>query len=175
QAHVAGLHQPGPRAAEDDLARFRDRVSRAALRGQDDRDGALQPDRGVHERRADLPGDRVADDPARLRGRADAPETGIGPGMEPILRIAGLRKSFGALEALKGMDLEVAQGETVVVLGASGSGKSTLLRCVNFLERPTAGRIALDGKAIGVEDANGAVRYSEAELSRVRTRIGMVF
>ena len=95
--------------------------------------------------------------------------------MEPILRIAGLRKSFGALEVLKGIDLEVAQGETVVVLGASGSGKSTLLRCVNFLERPTAGRIALDGRAIGIEDTNGAVRYSEAELSRVRTRIGMVF
>jgi polar amino acid transport system ATP-binding protein len=94
--------------------------------------------------------------------------------MEPILRIEGLRKSFGALEVLKGIDLEVAQGETVVILGASGSGKSTLLRCVNFLERPSAGRIALDGKAIGAEGAGG-VRYSEAELSRVRTRIGMVF
>jgi polar amino acid transport system ATP-binding protein len=95
--------------------------------------------------------------------------------MEPILRIEGLRKSFGALEVLKGIDLEVAQGETVVILGASGSGKSTLLRCVNFLERPSAGRIALDGKAIGAEDAGGAVRYSETELSRVRTRVGMVF
>src|SRR5437867_925060 len=71
--------------------------------------------------------------------------------MEPILRIEGLRKSFGALEVLKGIDLEVAQGETVVILGASGSGKSTLLRCVNFLERPSAGRIALDGRAMDPE------------------------
>jgi len=95
--------------------------------------------------------------------------------MEPILKIDGLRKSFGTLEVLKGIDLEVAQGETVVILGASGSGKSTLLRCINFLERPSAGRIALDGKAIGAEDGGGAVRYSEAQLSRVRTRVGMVF
>jgi len=95
--------------------------------------------------------------------------------MEPILKIDGLRKSFGTLEVLKGIDLEVAQGETVVILGASGSGKSTLLRCVNFLERPSAGRIALDGKAIGAEDGGGTVRYSEAQLSRVRTRVGMVF
>ncbi len=95
--------------------------------------------------------------------------------MEPILRIDGLRKSFGTLEVLKGIDLEVAQGETVVILGASGSGKSTLLRCVNFLERPSAGRIALDGKTIGAEDGGGTVRYSEAQLSRVRMRVGMVF
>jgi polar amino acid transport system ATP-binding protein len=95
--------------------------------------------------------------------------------MESILRIEGLRKSFGTLDVLKGIDLEVAQGETVVILGASGSGKSTLLRCVNFLERPTAGRIALDGKVIGAQDSGGGVRYSEAELSRVRTRVGMVF
>ena len=96
-------------------------------------------------------------------------------GMDPILKIEGLRKSFGTLEVLKGIDLEVAQGETVVILGASGSGKSTLLRCVNFLEHPSAGRIALDARAIGTRDASGAVRYREAELSRVRTRVGMVF
>ena len=92
--------------------------------------------------------------------------------MEHILRIEGLRKSFGALEVLKGIDLEVQQGETVVILGASGSGKSTLLRCVNFLERPSAGRIALDGRAIGAADAGGSVRYREAELSRVRCSRG---
>ncbi len=95
--------------------------------------------------------------------------------MAPILRIEGLRKSFGPLEVLKGIDLEVEKGETVVVLGASGSGKSTLLRCVNFLERPSAGRVILDGRPIGAQSAGGPVRYSEAELSRVRTRVGMVF
>jgi len=95
--------------------------------------------------------------------------------MAPILQIEALRKSFGRLEVLKSIDLEIEQGETVVILGASGSGKSTLLRCVNFLERPSAGRVILDGTPVGVPSAAGAVRYSEAELSRVRTRIGMVF
>jgi len=95
--------------------------------------------------------------------------------MARILQIEVLRKSFGRLEVLKGIDLAVEQGETVVILGASGSGKSTLLRCVNFLESPSAGRVILDGQPIGVPRADGTVRYREAELSRVRTRIGMVF
>jgi polar amino acid transport system ATP-binding protein len=95
--------------------------------------------------------------------------------MARILQIEALRKSFGRLEVLKGIDLDVEQGETVVILGASGSGKSTLLRCVNFLESPSAGRVVFDGTPIGAPRADGTVRYSEAELSRVRTRIGMVF
>ena len=95
--------------------------------------------------------------------------------MAPILRIENLRKSFGPLEVLKGIDLEVEKGETVVILGASGSGKSTLLRCVNFLEHPSAGRVVLDGKPVGAQSSGGPVRYREAELSRVRTRVGMVF
>jgi polar amino acid transport system ATP-binding protein len=93
----------------------------------------------------------------------------------PILKIEGLHKAFGSLEVLKGIDLEVEKGETVVILGASGSGKSTLLRCVNFLERPNAGRIVLDGKPIGDQTPGSPIRYREAELSRVRTRVGMVF
>ena len=95
--------------------------------------------------------------------------------MARILQLEGLRKSFGRLEVLKGIDLAVEQGETVVILGASGSGKSTLLRCVNFLESPSAGRVILDGQPIGVPRADGTVRYREVELTRVRTRIGMVF
>jgi len=95
--------------------------------------------------------------------------------MAPILKIEGLHKSFGPLHVLKGIDLEVDGGETVVILGASGSGKSTLLRCVNVLELPTAGRIVLDGKTVGDEASGGRVRYREAELSRIRARIGMVF
>jgi polar amino acid transport system ATP-binding protein len=98
---------------------------------------------------------------------------------EEILRIEGLRKSFGKLEVIKNLDLQVATGETVVILGSSGSGKSTLLRCLNFLEMPTAGKIFLQGKLIGQESRSGrgdaVMRYSESELCRVRTRVGMVF
>jgi len=95
--------------------------------------------------------------------------------MAPILRLEGVRKSFGALEVLRGIDLAVDKGETVVILGASGSGKSTLLRCVNLLERPSGGRIVLDGRPVGEAAADGSIRYRETELSRVRARAGMVF
>jgi polar amino acid transport system ATP-binding protein len=94
--------------------------------------------------------------------------------MSEILRIEELRKSFGPLEVLKGIDLSVNSGETVVILGSSGSGKSTLLRCVNFMEIPTDGRIYLQNKLIGTE-RNGRMYYRESELCGVRTRIGMVF
>ena len=94
--------------------------------------------------------------------------------MTEVLRIEGLEKSFGDLAVLRGIDLTVSRGETVVVLGASGSGKSTLLRCVNFMEIPTAGRIALQGEPVGRE-ANGRVVYAERELTPLRARVGMVF
>ena len=69
--------------------------------------------------------------------------------MDEVLRIENLHKRFGDLEVLKGINLSVEKGETVVILGASGSGKSTLLRCLNFLEIPTEGRIHLEGREIG--------------------------
>ncbi|HEV7268373.1 MAG TPA: amino acid ABC transporter ATP-binding protein [Falsiroseomonas sp.] len=94
--------------------------------------------------------------------------------MDEVLRIEGLCKSFGALEVLSGIDLAVARGERIAILGSSGSGKSTLLRCVNFMEMPSAGRIVLDSQAVGQETRNG-VRYAEKELIRLRTRIGMIF
>jgi polar amino acid transport system ATP-binding protein len=97
--------------------------------------------------------------------------------MGEVLRTEGLRKSFGNNEVLRGIDLTIEQGQTMVILGASGSGKSTLLRCLNFLEVPTEGRIFLDGEMIG-RVRNGKkprVVYDEAELCRVRTRVGMVF
>ena len=96
----------------------------------------------------------------------------------PLLRVRGLRKQFDQLEVLKGIDLDVAPGERIAILGASGSGKSTLLRCLNFMERPSAGRVELAGQAIGTEAAKGASAarvYTEAELTRVRQRVGMVF
>ena len=92
-----------------------------------------------------------------------------------LLRVAGLAKRFGANEVLRGLDLEVKQGERIAILGASGSGKSTLLRCLNFMEMPTAGLIELDGKALGRESKSGERVYRENELTRVRQRVGMVF
>ena len=94
--------------------------------------------------------------------------------MGEILRIENLHKRFGDLEVLKGIDVTVESGETIVVLGSSGSGKSTLLRCVNFMEMPTDGRVYLHGELIGTE-RGGRVTYRESDLCALRTRIGMVF
>ena len=94
--------------------------------------------------------------------------------MSELIRVENLHKSFGTLEVLKGIDLHVNAGETMVLLGSSGSGKSTLLRCINFMETPTSGRVFLNGEAIGTE-ARGKINYKEADLCKLRTRIGMVF
>ena len=68
---------------------------------------------------------------------------------QPLLRIRGLRKSFGSHAVLHGVDLDVERGGVTALLGRSGSGKSTLLRCINRLEKPDAGYVALDGELIG--------------------------
>jgi polar amino acid transport system ATP-binding protein len=94
--------------------------------------------------------------------------------MTELVRVENLHKSFGKLEVLKGIDLSVNTGETVVLLGSSGSGKSTLLRCINFMETPTSGRVYLNGNAVGTE-TSGRMRYKEADLCKLRARIGMVF
>jgi polar amino acid transport system ATP-binding protein len=85
---------------------------------------------------------------------------------EPAVTIERLHKSFGKLEVLRGVDLEVAQHEVVCLIGASGSGKSTLLRCVNLLEPIDGGRIELQG-----EEITGP----GVDVNRVRQRIGIVF
>jgi polar amino acid transport system ATP-binding protein len=90
-----------------------------------------------------------------------------------VLDVAGVSKHFGTLEVLSDVSFQVAKGETVCVLGPSGSGKSTLLRCINWLERPDAGQIYLNGSQIGVNGAG--VVMSDRDLSRIRTRIGLVF
>ena len=84
----------------------------------------------------------------------------------PILKIAGLHKSYGDNAVLKGIDLDVGKGELVFMIGPSGSGKSSLLRCCNRLEEPTAGSIHVDGEEITAPSA---------ELNRIRQNIGMVF
>jgi polar amino acid transport system ATP-binding protein len=93
---------------------------------------------------------------------------------EPMLRLQGVRKRFGHLEVLKGIDLEVGKGEVVCVLGPSGSGKSTLLRCINLLEPPEEGRILLEGRDIckGPESGTGEESW---DLDYVRQRVGIVF
>ncbi|QCI65171.1 amino acid ABC transporter ATP-binding protein [Phreatobacter stygius] len=98
--------------------------------------------------------------------------------MTEVLKVTGLRKSFGEHEVLRGIDLTVNQGETVVLLGSSGSGKSTLLRCINFLEPPTTGRVHFRGKPVGTakEGSNPPeVCYRARDLNELRTHIGMVF
>ena len=82
------------------------------------------------------------------------------------LTIAGLHKSFGKLEVLRGIDLELSEHEVVCLIGASGSGKSTLLRCVNLLEPIDSGRIVLRGEEITAPDV---------DVNRLRRGIGIVF
>ena len=84
----------------------------------------------------------------------------------PALRIEGLWKSFGLLDVLQGIDLEVAEHEVIALIGASGSGKSTLLRCINLLEPIDAGRILIEGDEI---TARGV------DVDRIRRRVGIVF
>ena len=90
-----------------------------------------------------------------------------------VLDVAGVSKRFGDVEVLSDVSFQVDKGETVCVLGPSGSGKSTLLRCINWLERPDAGQIYLNGERVGINGAG--IIMSDRDLSQIRTRIGMVF
>src|ERR1700688_1786218 len=90
-----------------------------------------------------------------------------------VLDVAGVSKRFGDVEVLSDVSFKVDKGETICVLGPSGSGKSTLLRCINWLERPDAGQIYLNGERIGIN--NAGIVMGDRELSKIRTHIGMVF
>jgi polar amino acid transport system ATP-binding protein len=95
---------------------------------------------------------------------------------EPLVRIAGVGKSFGTVRVLDHVDLAVGSGEVVTIIGPSGSGKTTLLRCVNALETYDSGSIKIDGVEVGFRD--GADRNhprSDRELARIRATTGMVF
>ena len=87
--------------------------------------------------------------------------------MKPIVEISALRKSFGANEVLKGIDLQVQSGEVIAIIGKSGSGKSTLLRCINGLETFQGGALSVDGKALLHDNA--------AAMRELRQRVGMIF
>lgn len=95
---------------------------------------------------------------------------------EPLVRAVNVHKSFGDVEVLKGIDLEVYPGEVVVLLGPSGSGKTTFLRLVNQMETLTGGRIWVNGELIGIEERDGKLyRRKDSDISRQRSKIGMVF
>ncbi len=81
-----------------------------------------------------------------------------------MIEVKGLKKSFGDLEVLKGIDQNIDKGEVLCIVGPSGSGKSTMLRCINRLEEPTDGEIYIDGELI-----------TDQNLDRIRTKMGMVF
>ena len=96
---------------------------------------------------------------------------------KPMIRIENLRKSFGNLEVLKGVSMEVNKGEVVCIIGASGSGKSTLLRCLNYLEVPDSGDIFIDGEPMGLrKNKHGKwVKAHAKDINRMRAEMGMVF
>lgn len=94
------------------------------------------------------------------------PNNEIESNSEIVVRIEGLRKSFGDNEVLRGIDLNVHRGEVVVVLGPSGSGKSTMLRCINLLEKPTGGSIFFEDTEITAK---------KTDINAVRAKVGMVF
>src|SRR5690349_2508391 len=95
---------------------------------------------------------------------------------EPMVKAEGVRKSFGRLEVLKGISLDVKPHEVTCLLGPSGSGKSTFLRCVNHLEKIDGGRLSVDGELVGYRQQGGKVyELKESEVARKRSEIGMVF
>jgi polar amino acid transport system ATP-binding protein len=94
----------------------------------------------------------------------------------PMVKSEGLHKYFGRLEVLKGIDLEVMPGEVMCVIGPSGSGKSTFLRCINHLEKVTAGKLWVDGELVGYRQKGDKLyELRDSEVAAKRREIGMVF
>ncbi|MEO1291998.1 MAG: amino acid ABC transporter ATP-binding protein [Pseudomonadota bacterium] len=107
--------------------------------------------------------------PTRRTPPTDAPPP-------PVLSLEGIKKRFGSLEVLKGIDLTARAGEVVALIGSSGSGKSTLLRCANLLEVPQEGAISFQGEPITWRERRGVREPSDpAQVRRVRTNLSMVF
>lgn len=93
-----------------------------------------------------------------------------------LLEARNVRKAFGRLEVLKGVDLTVREGETVCIIGPSGGGKSTFLRCVNFLEKIDSGAFLFKGKLVGYSESGNKLRdWNEHEAAGYRVKVGMVF
>ncbi len=95
---------------------------------------------------------------------------------QPIVRYRRISKKYGAVEALRKIDLEIAAGEKIAVIGPSGSGKTTLARMLMTLERPSTGTIEVDGELLWHKQINGQLRPAdERHLQQIRGKIGMVF
>lgn len=96
--------------------------------------------------------------------------------MSPVVKAVEVRKFYGSFEALKGIDLEIAAGEVLCIIGPSGSGKSTFLRCINQLEAVDAGALWVQGELLGYRCVgNKLYELSEREIAKQRLRTGMVF
>jgi polar amino acid transport system ATP-binding protein len=96
--------------------------------------------------------------------------------MTAMVQSEQVHKRFGRLEVLRGIDLEVMPGDVMVIIGPSGSGKSTFLRCINHLEKITAGRLWVDGELVGYrQDGDRIYELRERDVARKRAEIGMVF
>src|ERR1700716_4355338 len=94
----------------------------------------------------------------------------------PMVKAEAVHKSFGRLEVLRGIDLEVAPKEVMCIIGPSGSGKSTFLRCINHLEKIDAGRLSVDGELVGYKERGDKLyELPDREVCRKRSEIGMVF
>jgi len=94
----------------------------------------------------------------------------------PMVRSEGVCKSFGSLEVLKGIDLEVQRGEVFCIVGPSGSGKSTFLRCINHLEKVDSGRLFVDGELVGYRQQGDKLHeLKDRDAAKKRREIGMVF
>jgi polar amino acid transport system ATP-binding protein len=95
---------------------------------------------------------------------------------EPIVKAEAVYKRFGRHEVLKGITMQVARGDVMVLLGPSGSGKSTFLRCINHLEKINSGRLSVDGELMGYRQVGDALHeLRESEVARKRSEIGMLF
>ena len=96
--------------------------------------------------------------------------------MTPMVKAEAVHKSFGRLEVLKGITLEVQPGQVMCILGPSGSGKTTFIRCINHLEKINAGRLWVDGELVGYRQVGDKLyELPDREVARKRTEIGMVF
>jgi ABC-type histidine transport system ATPase subunit len=96
-------------------------------------------------------------------------------GIQPRIRVRNLVKSFGDLKVLRGIDLDAEEGSVVSLIGSSGSGKSTLLRCLNLLEIPDSGDIAIDGETLHFDQKMNAGGVNQNQIRRIRSSLGMVF
>ena len=96
-------------------------------------------------------------------------------GADPRIRVRKLVKSYGALTVLKGIDLDAEEGSVITLIGSSGSGKSTVLRCLNLLEIPDSGDIAIDGETLHFDRVKKGGGVNPRQIRRVRSSLGMVF